>query len=418
MNLAQNKEIPVNEDIDKWVNILYKNGGLLIFLCFFGAILYLFTDYFSDIEDEIPPPERNHLLTNLKTKKDWKQILEITNSSSDLLSLSFRAEAFHKSNELKKSWSLMKHIISQKSKSTFDSYSIGKVHHLLKDEENAFHWFLKSLEEDKAKENPMVVYTVASYYQRGLYVKKDLGKARECLEKSVLMKDPISEYLLGINLTKEDPKRSLELLELSAEKNNIQALLNLGDFYISKDSTKATKYFEKLSELRSSIGMRKYAFMMMKGLGIDKNESRAFELMEMSFEIDKQDVETLLFLVSFLKEGKGIQKDEIKAFELLSSCDQKNGEIYYQLALMFLEGKGVEKNEKKYFENLKLATQEMHPPALYLMGVNLIKSSKNETTASIGMDYLTESSKLGHKEASKFLVSVSSKIQKDLKIKI
>jgi hypothetical protein len=55
---------------------------------------------------------------------------------------------------------------------------------------------------------------------------------------------------------------------------------------------------------------------------------------------------------------------------------------------------------------------------LYLMGVNLIKSSKNETTASIGMDYLTESSKLGHKEASKFLVSVSSKIQKDLKIKI
>jgi hypothetical protein len=69
MNLEK-KEIPVNEDIDKWVNVLYKNGGLLIFLCFVGAILYLFTDYFADIEDETPPSERNHLLTNLKTKKD------------------------------------------------------------------------------------------------------------------------------------------------------------------------------------------------------------------------------------------------------------------------------------------------------------------------------------------------------------
>eukprot|EP01080_Neovahlkampfia_damariscottae_P010988 gene10988-3694_t len=403
MNILKPNEKPVNENIDFLVNILFKNGGIIIFVSFIGTILYLFTDYFSDFENNETMEEKNLKLSNLRFKKDWNGILEETKTSKNLLSLSFRAEAFEKINESTKFKAIVKHILSTKSKTSFDSFSIGKIYHLLNDEENAFKFFIKSLDEDVNKKNSIAFHNIASYYQRGLYVQKDLKKAREYLEKGVSMNDSFCEYFLGINLLKENSKRAIELLKNSSKKGNIQATIKLGKlFFEKKEYKKSLDFFKNGSESKSSVCLYYLSFMIMYGLGIEKDEKKAFSLLEKSISIN-QDPDSLFLMSKYLKEGKGVKKDEKKAFEICNSINSKNGEIYYHLALFHLEGKGVEKDESKYLENLKISMKLMYPDAYFLMGINLIQSSKNEKNIELGIDYLKKASNLGNLEALNIL---------------
>ena len=112
---------------------------------------------------------------------------------------------------------------------------------------------------------------------------------------------------------------------------------------------KSIEAIKNLSDTGGAYVQYVLAFMYLEGVGVEKDEEKAFEWCEKSAKLNYAPAQFNLAWM-YLK-GVGVEKDEEKAFEWCEkSAKLNNAPAQNNLAWMYLNGIGVEKDEEKAFE--------------------------------------------------------------------
>jgi len=107
-------------------------------------------------------------------------------------------------------------------------------------------------------------YNLGLMYYRGIGITKDKNKARILIEKAAKQEHDKAQHRLAMiyALDDEDFITSLNWLEESAKKNNVEAQYNLGVFYergygVTKDLNKAKKWFQLAADQGLEMAIKK-----------------------------------------------------------------------------------------------------------------------------------------------------------------
>ena len=161
------------------------------------------------------------------------------------------------------------------------------------------------------------------------------------------------------------------------------ALMYLNGIGVEKDEEKAFEWYEKSAKLNYAPAQLALAGMYLNGRGVEKDEEKAFEWCEKSAKLNYAPAQFNLALMYL--EGMGVEKDEEKAFEWYEKSAKLNyAPAQFTLALMYLYGIGVEKDEEKAFEWCEKSAKLNYAPAqssLAWMYLNGIGAEKNEEKA-------------------------------------
>ncbi len=91
------------------------------------------------------------------------------------------------------------------------------------------------------------IFNLACIYYQGLYIKKNMKKTIEYLERASKLNHSLAQINLGMlyyegKHIKQDIEKALYYLNLSANQDNAFALNNLDGIYVKRDVNKAIKY--------------------------------------------------------------------------------------------------------------------------------------------------------------------------------
>lgn len=200
-------------------------------------------------------------------------------------------------------------------------------------------------------------------YENGIAVEKDLEKAyyyyKNAADKGYVkaIVKIASWYKLGLFL-QQDINESIKLYSKAAEYNDVEAIKSLIEIYElgignSKSDLKAVGYVFKLIDIDALKGKSKLAYYCMSGIGVEKDENRANEIIKEIEEIDKG---TANNLKCFLAEKKliNMSSDEIvKTY--IEGIELGNSDCYGNLAV-YLYDNNLYK-DKKYEEDFKTAME-------------------------------------------------------------
>ena len=200
-------------------------------------------------------------------------------------------------------------------------------------------------------------------YENGIAVEKDLEKAyyyyKNAADKGYVkaIVKIASWYKLGLFL-QQDINESIKLYSKAAEYNDVEAIKSLIEIYElgignSKSDLKAVGYVFRLIDIDALKGKSKLAYYCMSGIGVEKDENRANEIIKEIEEIDKG---TANNLKCFLAEKKliNMSSDEIvKTY--IEGIELGNSDCYGNLAV-YLYDNNLYK-DKKYEEDFKTAME-------------------------------------------------------------
>ena len=112
---------------------------------------------------------------------------------------------------------------------------------------------------------------------------------------------------------------------------------------------KSVEAIKNLSDTGNAYVQDTLAQMYLEGVGVEKDEKKAFEWYEKSAKLNYALAQFRLALMYL--NGIGVEKDEEKAFEWCEKSAKLNYALaQFRLALMYSNGIGVEKDEEKAFE--------------------------------------------------------------------
>ena len=132
-------------------------------------------------------------------------------------------------------------------------------------------------------------------YLVGLGVEKNSPKAFEFFQKSAEQKNSGAECELGYCYrdgkgVDKDINKAKEWFEKSANQGNPDGLASLGEFYEKGwadtpiDLAKATDLYQKAADKNHAWSQNRLGHFYWKGIGMSKNETKAFEYFKMSAE--------------------------------------------------------------------------------------------------------------------------------------
>lgn len=101
-----------------------------------------------------------------------------------------------------------------------------------------------------------------------------------------------SDYFHGKNGVKKDKEKALEyLIEAVEIKPNGKSLNMIGRIYqlVKKDYVTAVEYFKKSAKTGNNFGLNNLGSMYEKGLGVEKDISRAIKLYSLARKSEKGD---------------------------------------------------------------------------------------------------------------------------------
>ncbi len=199
-------------------------------------------------------------------------------------------------------------------------------------------------------------------YENGIVVEKNLEKAysyykmaadRDYIKAIVKL---ASWYKIGKFLP-QDINESIKLYTKAAEHNDIEAIESLIEIYElgfgnSKSDIKALKYVFKLIELDALKGKCKLAYYCLAGIGVEKDEKRANEIIKEIEDIDKGTANNLRCILAEKRLITNMSQDEI-INTYMEGIDLGNSDCYGNLAL-YLYNNNLYK-DKKYEEYFKSA---------------------------------------------------------------
>ena len=155
-------------------------------------------------------------------------------------------------------------------------------------------------------------------------VEQDAGKAFQYYSMAAEHDDPIalnnlgSLYFNGLGV-KQDIKTALALFERASELGNDNASLNLAFIYLTggtKDATrnnKAIQLFNKAQEEGNKIAKFMLGYAYYTGFIVEKNHTKAFELIRAAASGDAQIDEAQLILAELYKNGYGTTQNYQKS---------------------------------------------------------------------------------------------------------
>lgn len=141
---------------------------------------------------------------------------------------------------------------------------------------------------------------------------------------------------------KDDPKaeeQAWQYIEKGAEQNNLNCLNNLFLRYEGKDDHKAFTYLERMAELgRTHEYKLKLANWYEQGRGCEKNEKKAFELVEYVYNhsslspYDSSYEDACEKLQYYLKNGIGCEKDADRSWKIHRDLQREEDDLYELLS--------------------------------------------------------------------------------------
>ncbi|RHZ70103.1 hypothetical protein Glove_275g90 [Diversispora epigaea] len=210
---------------------------------------------------------------------------------------------------------------------------------------------------------------------------------------------------LEIIETPSSNSSSLTKLYNSNKEINTISLANmyLNGTGVEKDTTKAFRIYQKLSNKESLIALNSVAFCYEYGLGVEKNEEKAFETYLKSaekgyivaqfnvgrcyvngigIEIDKTkgfqcciksaragDINAMCNLGYYYFSGIGVDKDEKEAFKWYPKAAEKGLSMaQHNLGCCYETGYGIDRDEVKAFEWYKKAAENDYADSQYVIG--------------------------------------------------
>ncbi|GBB90853.1 hypothetical protein RclHR1_17970002 [Rhizophagus clarus] len=170
--------------------------------------------------------------------------------------------------------------------------------------------------------------------------------------------------------------------------DNQQNIILLGDFFrhgigIKKDEKKAFELYKVAAEKGNIKSIYQLGECYFYGTGTGKNVFEAFKLYESAAE--KGDINAINDLAYCYQHGIGIIKDEIKAFKLYKEAAEK-GDLtsMNNLGECYQRGIGTVKDEIKAFKLYEELTEKGHTCSIYDLGYcyqHGIGTEKDETKA-------------------------------------
>ena len=131
---------------------------------------------------------------------------------------------------------------------------------------------------------------------------------------------------------------------------------------VEKDEEKAFEWYEKSAKQNFAPAQLALAEKYFYGRGVEKDEEKAFEWCEKSA---KQNFAPAQFYLAWMySNGIGVEKDEEKAFEWCEKSAKQNFAFAQKnLAEMYSNGRGVEKDEEKAFKWCEKSAKLNYVPA-------------------------------------------------------
>ena len=131
---------------------------------------------------------------------------------------------------------------------------------------------------------------------------------------------------------------------------------------VKKDEEKAFEWCEKSAKLNFARAQSNLAWMYLNGRGVEKDEEKAFKWCEKSAKLNFAPAQYALAWM--YSNGIGVKKDEEKAFEWCEKSAKQNFAFaQFALALRYSNGRGVEKDEEKAFEWCEKSAKLNYVPA-------------------------------------------------------
>jgi TPR repeat protein len=187
-----------------------------------------------------------------------------------------------------------------------------------RDEAKAAQWYKRGAELGDA--NAMFALGVLLAEGRG--VKKDRVAAGELFEKAAATGHPEANYNLGMLFLKgdgkpENPYRAALHLRYAAEKGIAQAQYDYGTLYqlgidgIKPDAFEASRWIGKAADQGLTAAQYDYAVMLLKGLGLNKDRTKAVPLLKAAAEKGVPGAQNRL--AHLYLEGAGVDKNMVEA---------------------------------------------------------------------------------------------------------
>ena len=179
----------------------------------------------------------------------------------------------------------------------------------------------------------------------------------------------------------------LEKIKYSASKNNIKAMIFLGQSYytgqyVTKDKIQSFSWYKKAADLGDPDAQYNVGIMYGNGDGIPKNYKLSFDMLKSSAE--SGNINALMSIANRYDAGSyGVNRDIERAFNLYSiAADIGYSEAQYNLGSMYEKGDGTKKNEDKSIEWYTKSAMNGYIPAFYSVAVmNYKKSHPDKLTA-------------------------------------
>ncbi|KAF0976588.1 hypothetical protein FDP41_004487 [Naegleria fowleri] len=210
---------------------------------------------------------------------------------------------------------------------------------------------LRKLDLSLCSFSPCAFYNAGyKYYNGGDGIIQDYAKAFRYFELSALKEsDKDAYYFLGMmSLRGNVPQNTLkgiEYLEESSKLGDVDALLELGQLYISgilveQDSQKAFQYFEHAAKNHDPAVLIKLAYLYYLGYGTCQNLQLAHEYYELAA---KQNAPVALLSLGYLYfNGMGVEKDERKALAYYDLAAKQHHDLTLtKLGMLYLKGQHV-----------------------------------------------------------------------------
>lgn len=256
----------------------------------------------------------------------------------------------------------------------FYYYIVGK--RLLEnyEKEDNLNKAIECFEKSSELGNDFAFAMLSDIYYYNEYNKKDYEKSLKYILEYDKRKGVVSNKRIGrLYYNMHEYERALNyLLEAVAEDKRLN--LFIGYIYHNESTALcnyrlAIEYYHKAIEYDdNATAYNNLAIMYMNGLGIEKDEKKAFEYMLKAHE-KGSDLATAN-LANFYRSGIGCEVDHKKAFELLNEVKDKENNVYYLQQLF-----AIQKDNKEYDKAIETCKKgiKIGDKYLKLLLINLYK---------------------------------------------
>ncbi len=285
-----------------------------------------------------------------------------------------------------------------------DTYSVYKLGYCYenglgckKNIKKAISYYNQAFEQGEL----FVAITLASLYEEGKVVKKDLRAAFDNYMK-VSSFNSVAQYKLAyfyqnaLSMKKKDMDQAIKYYQMASENGCPNSKLILGNLhingeYVEKDFTKAIEYFEESISCGNNDGYYQLANCYYKGLGCEQNYDKAYQLYLKS--ASNYDIWGYFGLANCYYEGNGIVQDYKEAFNLYKKvADEEISIAYVKLGICYETGNGVTQNHEEAIRYYNLALSDT-PEAKFRLGKYYIEGTHIKKNVKLGSKLLDESAK-------------------------